>query len=444
MLSGVQFDVACMEEKLYFCTLFFIMVEYRKCVLNNGLTVLTHEAWDTPMASVNLLYNVGARDEDERRTGFAHLFEHLMFSGTHAVPDFDGALTALGGESNAMTNNDYTDYYLTVPVEGLGEALRMEADRMADLVVDERALSVQQRVVTEEYNQRYMNQPYGDMWLLLRPLCYKSHPYRWPAIGADIRHVSEASLEDVRAFHERFYRSDNAVLAVGAPMSHEAMLKLVEEAWQSGVKEEVAGDVEPAMAARCKAVEPEQCGMRSLHVEREVPASALMLAYPMCDHFDERFRVCDVISDLLSNGKSSRMYNHLVKGQRMMVEADAYITGDASQGLMVLSGKLREGVGLEEGMEALRHEARVLAEEMVDEYELRKVVNKYESTAAFSQYKVSDRVLALNYYTWLGQTSLVNEDVAAYARVKAEDVWRVAGELFVEDKENRLYYEALR
>ena len=179
------------------------MIDYRKYILSNGLTVLTHEAWDTPLATVNVLYNVGSRDEDPGRTGFAHLFEHLMFGGTERVPDFDAVVSSLGGDNNAFTSLDYTNYYITVPVEGLPAALMLEADRMASLSLNAKSLEVQQRVVTEEYHQRFMNQPYGDMWLLLRPLCYKVHPYRWATIGADIRHVSEATLEDVQAFHER-------------------------------------------------------------------------------------------------------------------------------------------------------------------------------------------------------------------------------------------------
>ena len=196
------------------------MVEYRKHIMDNGLTVITHDAWDTPLATVNLLYGVGSRDEDPRRTGFAHLFEHLMFGGTRAVPDFDAVVSSMGGESNAFTNCDYTNYYMTFPADGLSTALRLEADRMTDLDISQKALEVQQKVVTEEFHQRYMNQPYGDVWLLLRPLCYKVHPYRWPTIGADIRHVSEATLDDVKAFHEKHYRPENAILAIAGPVSN--------------------------------------------------------------------------------------------------------------------------------------------------------------------------------------------------------------------------------
>ena len=237
----------------------------KKYILDNGLTVLTHEAWDTPLATVNLLYNVGARDEAPQRTGFAHLFEHLMFGGTTNVPDFDAVVSSLGGDNNAATSNDFTYYYITLPASGLATALALEADRMEDLTLNTSTLSVQQRVVTEEYNQRYMNRPYGDMWLLMRPLCYQSHPYRWATIGADIRHVSEATLDDVQAFHHRFYRADNAILAIVAPLRSEEMIKEVEKAWKCSSSPLPRGQGERCFAReRNYPKEPTQMGARRL------------------------------------------------------------------------------------------------------------------------------------------------------------------------------------
>ncbi len=412
------------------------MVEYEKHTLDNGLTVLTHEAWDTTLASVNLLYNVGSRNEDPQRTGFAHLFEHLMFGGTPKVPDFDNVLSDLGGETNAFTNCDYTNYYLTIPPDGLGTALKLEADRMANLDISQRALHVQQQVVTEEYNYRYMNRPYGDVWLLLRPLCYKVHPYRWPTIGADIRHVGEATLEDVRAFHSRYYRPDNAILTIAAPMRHREMMAWTREAWQSAPSEkEGRGDW-----ARSPLAEPRQTAPRKQVVQRSVPASMVYLAWPMCDRFHPYYRVCDLISDMLGSGKSSRLYNRLVKERGLLTEVDACITGDAGPGLMVLSGKLRDGVEADEAAEALRQEAMRLAEEPVSEYELQKVINKYENTFVFSQYKAADRALSLCFYTWAGDTELVNREPEEYRRVTPGQVMEAAREVFVPERENGLYY----
>ena len=417
------------------------MVSYEKHTLDNGLTVLTHEAWDTPLATVNLLYNVGSRDEDPRRTGFAHLFEHLMFGGTPAVPDFDSVVSRLGGECNAFTNCDYTNYYLTLPADSLATALELEADRMAHLDISAQALRVQQQVVTEEYNQRYRNQPYGDIWLLLRPLCYKVHPYRWPTIGADIRHVSEATLDDVRAFHARHYRPGNAILAIAAPIKADEQLKLVAEAFKNLQDPKDLKDLkDPNGPNNLNATEPEQTEARSLTVQRDVPASMVYLAWPMCDHSHPHFRACDLISDVLANGQSARLHTRLVKEQRLMTEAEACISGDAGPGLMVLSGKLRDGVSADEAAEALRHEAMLLADEGVDSYELQKVINKYENTFVFSQYRASDRALALCYYTWLGDTDLVNNEPAEYRRVTPTLLQEAARAVFAPQRENRLYY----
>ena len=416
------------------------MVNYRKHILDNGLTVLTHEAWDTPLATVNVLYGVGSRNEDPQRTGFAHLFEHLMFGGTKRVPDYDRVVSSLGGENNAFTNCDYTDYYVTVPADGLSTALWLEADRMQGLDLTQKALEVQQKVVTEEYHQRYMNQPYGDVWLLLRPLCYKVHPYRWPTIGADIRHVGEATLEDVRAFHERWYRPQNAILAVAAPMAHDEQLKAV----VSGQWTVDSGQRSVDSGQWTVATEPLQTAPRYLHVKRSVPSSMVYLAWPMGDRNDPLFRACDLVSDILGNGTSSRLYDRLVRREGLFVEADACITGDAGPGLMVLSGKLADGVTLDRGADALRREAQLLADEGLSDYELQKVQNKYENTFVYSQYKAADRALSLCYYTWLGDTGLVDREPQEYRRVTAADVQRAAREVFRPERENRLDYEAER
>lgn len=408
------------------------MVEYRKYVLDNGLTVLTHETWDTPLATVNVLYGVGSRDEDPAHTGYAHLLEHLMFGGTKSVPDFDGVVSAAGGESNAFTGCDYTNYYVTLPADGLETALALEADRMSHLELTEKGLEVQRHVVREEYEQRYMNRPYGDAWLLLRSLCYKVHPYRWAPIGADISHVTEARREDVEAFYRRWYCPQNAILAVAAPMRHEEMVEGVQGV--QGVQG-VRG-VLPQ--------EPEQREARELRVRRRVPAPMVYVAWPMCGHDDPRFRVCDLMSDLLGNGTSSRLYRRLVVERGLLTEADAAISGDAAPGLMVLSGKVAPGHTAEEAVEALRGEARRLADDGVTDYELLKVQNKYENTFCMSQYKAQDRALALCHYTWLGDTELVNREPEEYRHVTADDIQRTAQELFVPWRENVLYYETER
>lgn len=415
------------------------MIDWRKYILDNGLTVLTHEAFDTPLATVNVLYNVGARDEDSSRTGFAHLFEHLMFGGTERVPDYDAVVSSLGGDNNAFTNNDITNYYLTVPVAGLKTALMLEADRMGGLSLTQKALEVQQKVVKEEYNQRYMNRPYGDVWLLLRSLCFEVSPYRWATIGADIRHVGEASLDDVKAFHERFYRPDNAILAVAAPLSHEEMVTMVERAFGTLLRPRKSLPQERCFATEhTYPQEPPQKAARRLVVERDVPADAVYMAWPMCDRYGTDYQACDLISDLLATGRSSRLYRGMVCEGRLVSEADASITGDVGQGLLMVSAKVREGQRPDEVAEAIRREVNTLAESPVDEYELEMVVNRYESTFVFSQYKASDRAMGLCYYTWLGDTSLINREPDEYRKVTVEGVRSAAARLFRPENENLL------
>ena len=414
------------------------MLCYRKHQLANGLTVLLHEAWDTPLATVNLLYNVGSRDEEPHLTGFAHLFEHLMFGGTPDVPDLDTVVSNLGGENNAFTGNDFTNYYITLPAEELDTALFLEADRMAHLDISQHALEVQQSVVTEEYNQRYKNTPYGDMWLLMRPLCYKAYPYRWCPIGADIRHVSEASLDDVRAFHRKHYQPSEAILSIAAPLESEAMLEAVERAWHS---KRVETPHYRNYQQHPYPTEPQQEMRRTLHVQRDVPATHVYIAYPMGDHFGPHFRACDLLSDLLASGTSSRLHRKLVLEEGLLTEADACITADAGPGLLLLSGNLNEGVDAEQAVEALRREAMQLTTTEVSDYELQKVVNRYENNYVLSQYKAADRALALCQYTWLGDTDMLNHEVEHYRQLTPHDLLVAAQEVLRPEHENILYYE---
>ena len=348
------------------------MIVYHKYTLSNGLTLIVQEVPTTPLVSVNTLYNVGARDEDPSRTGFAHLFEHLMFGGTPQVPDFDSVVSQMGGESNASTCNDFTNYYLTVPARFLETALWLESDRMRQLDFSQRSLEVQQSVVTEEYHYRYVNQPYGDKWMLLRPLCYKVHPYRWCTIGSDIRHVQEATIDDVKRFFYRYYRPNNAILAVVGNVQSDEVLRLVEK-WYGDIP---AGDP----VVRSWAQEPEQTEARSLSVRREVPSNALVMGYVMCDRFAPDYYATDLISDILSSGQSSRLYNELVKRQGLFTELDAYITGDSDRGLFVVDGKLQEGVGFDQALALVVAQLQRLAEEPLEANELEKEPLRYRQT----------------------------------------------------------------
>ena len=416
------------------------MINYSNHTLSNGLTVMLHEDANTPLVSVNVLYNVGARDEDPNRTGFAHLFEHLMFGGTKEVPDYDLVVNSVGGESNAFTNNDYTNYYLTVPASSLETALALEADRMRLLDFSERSLSVQQHVVTEEYHQRYENQPYGDVHMLLRPLCYKKHPYQWCTIGSDIRHVQQARLEDVEQFFFRYYRPENAILAVAGPIKSKEALRLVEHHF-GNIPSGGAFDPNEAKAfARSYPQEDEQTERRELTVERQVPNDALYMAFPMCDRRHPDYYVFDIISDVLSNGKSSRLYNSLVKERQIFTEINAYISGETDNGLFLFSGRMHENVSVKEGEKAIWEELERIKAELIPDLELLKVVNKYETTFLFSQYKALDRAMGLCYYEWLGMTERVNTEPDYYKPITPERVREVAHNCFQPEKCSVLYY----
>ena len=402
------------------------MISFSKKTLDNGLRVIIHRDSSTPLVTINILYQVGARNEREDRTGFAHLFEHLMFGGTRRYPDYDLEVDAMGGENNAFTNNDYTNYYLTVPAQHLEQALRLEADRMLgdwDIVNDTwKVLDVQKRVVTEEYHQRYLNQPYGDVWMLLRPLCYKVHPYRWCTIGADIRHVQEATLQDVRDFFDRYYHPSNAILAIAGNVEEDKTLALVEQ---------IFGKIRrPApMAKAILPQEPMQTQARRMEVERDVPNNAIYKAWVMCDRWSPDYYSYDMVSDALSNGHSSRMYRRLVQEEGLFSEIDAYLTGELDPGLFVVSGKMQEGVTSERAERAIDEEIAKLQVQPISEKELEKVANKFENTFVYSQYKTADRAHNLCYFEMIGAPELVNTEPECYRHVGTADLQRVAQRL---------------
>ena len=408
------------------------MIKYNKTILPNGLKVITHREASTPMVSVNLLYNVGSRDEHCDKTGFAHLFEHLMFGGSKNIPDYDLCANQAGAENNAFTSNDITNYYITLPSAYLETALWMESDRMNELAFSSKSLEVQRNVVIEEFRQRYLNQPYGDVWLLLRPLAYKVHPYRWPTIGKDISHIEQATMDDVKEFFYKFYRPTNATLCIAGNIDEGHVLELTHK-W--------FGDIESGTPyQRELPVEPTQTEARSLTVERDVPASAIYKAYKMCRRMCHDYYAFDLMSDILSNGNSSRLYLELVKKEKLFTEINAYITGDADEGLFVFVGKPAEGVDMATAENALLHQMERLKNETIEESELQKVKNKLEITFKYSQYKVLDRAMNLSYFDWLGNIDLINNEPLSYAKVTTDDIKRLASQTFVAEKCSTLYY----
>jgi predicted Zn-dependent peptidase len=410
------------------------MIEYKKHTLPNGLTVIAHRDGSTPMAAVNVLYKVGSRNENPERTGFAHLFEHLMFGGSVNIPEYDLPVQLAGGENNAFTNNDYTNYYITLPGENIETALWLESDRMLGLAFNRKSLDVQRKVVVEEFNQSYLNKPYGDLWLLFRPLVYRVHPYRWPTIGRTPDHIRQATMEEVKAFYARYYNPENAILSIAADFDSDKIFELAEK-WFAGIPRGAAfHDDIPA--------EPVQTEARRLEVVRPVPATVVAIAFHIGGRMSREFAVCNVLSDLLSNGNSSRMYQRLVKERGLLSSVNADLTGDVDPGLFGVTGNLLRGTSVEAAEAALWHELEELKAGEIGDYELEKMQNKFESEVIFGELNVMNRAMNLGFYEMLGDIDLINTEVALHRSVSREELHAEATRLFVPEKSNTLIYRS--
>lgn len=410
------------------------MITYERHTLANGLTVLAHREKFSRMAAVNMLYRVGARDEDPHRTGFAHLFEHLMFRGTRQVPDFDVPVQMASGENNAFTNNDYTDYYITLPVDNTETALWLESDRMTGLAIDRKNLEAEKKVVIEEYKQRYLNQPYGDLWLLLRALAFKEHPYRWATIGLTPEHIAGATLREVREFYRRFYNPSNAILSVAADLDPERVFALAEK-WFGPLPD--VSYPKPEIPQ-----EPLQTVPRRLEVVRDVPATVVTVAFRMCGRTGKDFYPLDMISDLLAGGTSSRLYRRLVQEGRLFASANAYVTGDVDPGLFVVTGNLLPGVEPEAAEAALWEQLESLKREPVGAAEAEKVKNKFEANTTFGEINVMNKAMNLGFYEMLGDLPLINREVEIYRSLTPERLMECAAEVFVPECSSTLVYRA--
>lgn len=408
------------------------MIQFDSFTLNNGLTVIVNQDDKTPLVAVNLLYKVGAKNEDPKATGFAHLFEHLMFSGSKNFQSYDEVIQMMGGESNAFTNNDFTNYYLTLPADFLPYALDLEADRMQNLNINAQSLEVQRNVVIEEFKQRYINQPYGDLWAEIRRLAYKVHPYKWQTIGSDISHIENASLEQVRSFYDNFYQPSNAILSISGNVSLNSVKEEVERTFG---KMEYKRTIFPAYS-----MEPQQKDNRRIKVFRDVPSNVICIIFPMSRRKDRQYFVQDLLSDVLSNGKSSRMYQGLVVEQKLFTEINAFISGDDDAGLFIVMGKYCDGISLEQGEEAIWHELKSVCENPVSEQELRKMKNKNEASATFSNMKILDKAMNLAYYAHLGEPERINKEREFYNSVTIRDLQQAAEQMFHLDCHSVLYY----
>ncbi len=410
------------------------MIEFNRFTLANGLKVIVHEDVTTPMAVLNVLYDVGARDEEPNKTGFAHLFEHLMFGGSVNIPSYDEPLQRVGGENNAFTSNDITNYYITLPSANLETAFWLESDRMLSLAFSKKSLDTQRNVVMEEFKQRYLNQPYGDVWLKLRPLAYQTHPYQWATIGQDLAQIENAKMKDVKAFFKKHYTPQNAILVVGGNVTTEEVKKLAEK-WFEPIP---AGN----KYERNLPQELPQTEARSLTVTANVPLNAIYIAFKMPDRKNSSYQVFDLLSDILSQGQSSRLYNSLLKDQQLFSDINAYMTGSLDEGLFIVEGKLVAGIDKEQAEQAIWKELEKISAELVSDSELTKVKNKSESIMAFSEMNLLDKAMNLAYYELLGDADLLNAEMDKYTVITAEQIKEAAKITFVKEKSSTLYYLA--
>lgn len=402
------------------------MIKFDRFKLKNGLTVLFHKDVTTPLAVVNTLYDVGARDESEEKTGFAHLFEHLMFGGSINISDFDAPLQMAGGESNAFTSNDITNYYDVLPAKNIETALWLESDRMLSLAFTPKSLEVQRNVVIEEFKQRYLNQPYGDVWLKLRPLAYKVHPYKWATIGKEIKHIEDATMEDVRGFFKKHYVPSNAILCIAGNFELDTIRSLTEK-WFG----DIPGGIKPA---RVLPAEPSQNEYREETIERNVPADAFYYAFKMPERRDEGYYFTDVLSDALGRDKSSRLYISLKKESKLASEINAYITGSLDNGLLMISGKLNEGVAFEDLDKALWSELEKLKNTAIEEMELHRLMIKIRTAREFQEQGLLNRAMNLCLFELLGDANGVNIEHEIYQSIQPEHLQETAIHLF--KKEN--------
>jgi len=410
------------------------MIHFERTKLANGLTVIVHQDKTTPMVAVDVCYNVGSRDEHPDRTGFAHLFEHLMFGGSKHIPSYDEPLQKAGGDNNAYTSNDLTNYYLTVPKNNIETGFWLESDRMLELAFSKSSLDVQRNVVIEEFKQRQLNQPYGDVWPLLRQLAYKVHPYQWPTIGREISHIEKATMQQVKDFFFAHYAPDNAVLVVTGDVGFNEVLKLAER-WFGPIPNR-------NVKSRNIPQEPVQNEFREQTVIRNVPNDMIYMAFHMSDRLNPEYYATDLVSDVLSNGNSSRMYQNLVQKEKLFTELDGYLSGDFEPGLFVVSGKTSDGVSLETARKAIERELDRMKQDLVSEYELEKVKNKLEANIVYGEMNYLTKAMNLATNEVLQNADLINSQVESYRSVTREQIREVAQQVFRPENCSLLNYIA--
>ncbi len=408
------------------------MVTFQEKKLSNGLKVISHYDKTSPLAIVNVLYKVGSRNEHSSQTGIAHLFEHLMFSGSKHVEDFDLPLQEVGGENNAFTNADITNYYDIIPSENIETALWLESDRMKFLDLSDNNVAIQKKVVIEEFNETCLNRPYGDLWHHVSDLCYQKYPYKWPTIGFTPEHVSSISKENALDFYARFYDPSNATISITGNIENDKAFDLVNK-WFGDFKSNQT--VQPLLGK-----EPTQTSKRTKTVYGKVPTASIMLAFPMHPRIHPDYYTYDLLSDVLGYGKTSRFYKKYVIEQSIFSSINVYITGTHGPGLFIIEAKPADGISIDQCRDTIWKELSFLKKEGVTTYELQKIKNSLVSHMAFSETSILNKAMSLAYFDSIGNTQLINDQMTAYDGVSTSQMLRISKELFTEEKTNEIIY----
>ncbi len=410
------------------------MIQFDRFTLANGLRVIVHHDASTPMVVLNIMYDVGARDEDPQQTGFAHLFEHLMFGGSVNIENYDEPLQMAGGENNAYTTNDLTNYYLQLPAENIETGFWLESDRMLSLAFSEKSLEVQRKVVIEEFKEHYINKPYGDVWHKLRELVYEKHPYRWMTIGKELSHIENAKLQDVKNFFFKHYTPINAILVVAGNVTTEKVKELTEK-WFGDIP---AGE----KYNRNLQQEPTQTAAKKLEVHADVPLDAFYKCWHISSRLDQRYYIADLITEIMSGGGSSRLYQSLVKEKKLFNNIECHHLGSIENGLLTIEGKLLKGTNMQDAEKAVMEEVEKMKTELVSENELQKVKNKTESMIAFEDMSVMNRANSLAFYELLGDAAWMNDELVKYNKVTTQDILNESKNIFREENSSTMYYYA--
>ena len=424
-------------------------LQFQRHILANGLRLIVHEDHSTPLASCNVVYNVGSRDENPDMTGMAHLFEHFMFTGSRNIADFDAQLQRVGAINNAYTTQDITHYYITLPAVNIEHALWLESDRMLELAFQQEKLDIQKHVVIEEFKENFLNRPYGDMWMLYNQFYFQKHPYQWLPIGKEISHIEKVTMDNMKAFFYTFYRPNNAVLTISGNVKFEEIVPLVEK-WFGAIPAGPVSSVETRHGTSLQDTREKQFPQedpptqhRLFEVHRKVPADMLFKGWPTCGRLDSDFYAYDMLSDLFGSGQSSYLYKKFVMEEAVFTDISAYITGTLDPGIFIIGGRPAEGVSIEEADQKLNDFLYQLPENCISAHDLQKVKNRVESIILQNDIKIEDRSSSLAVAESFSCAEDFNDETNRYFAVTEEQINTLCHNIFRQEQEATMFYRTI-